>query len=205
MRTSGSARQILGRDSNPLLTSDGKVALIRGRRYGYGEQFDCSQKATKNWIALYDPKTIRERVIFDRTLEFDGRPRLAFCIFDEMQLSHNGSLLYLVSPVYATAGSLAIVDLARGSVAYVPGVNLVYVIGSGAHRDELIYQRRIWHNRNGDAHYYYPFVHARADGTQIREISDEWFTVGGNDRVPRLRAYLRKIGGTITANGQHLP
>jgi len=195
----------LGAGFNPLLTADGKVALIHGRQYGYGERFDCSHKETKNWIALYDPKTRREKVIFDRTLEYDGDPRWAFCIFDQMQLSHNGATLYLVSPVYATAGSLAIVDLARGSVAYVPGVNLVYVIESGAHRDELIYQSRIWHNRKGDAHHYYPFVHAHSDGKQIREISDEWFAAGGNDKVPRLRAYLRKIGGTITVNGQRLP
>src|SRR5258707_13675183 len=195
----------LGAGFNPLLTADGKVALIRGRQYGYGERFDCSHKETKNWIALYDPKTTREKVIFDRTLEYDGDPRWAFCIFDQMQLSHNGSMLYLVSPVYATAGSLAIVDLPRGSVAYVPGVILIYVIENAAHPDELIYQRRrISHNVKLDAHTYYPFVHARPNGKQIKELSDESLTAEF-DKVPHLRAYLRKIGGTITVNGRRLP
>ena len=195
----------LGVGFNPLLTADGNVALIRGHRYGYGESFDCSHKETKNWIALYDPKTTREKVIFDRMLEYDGPGSLGFCIFEHMQLSHNGSRLYLVSPVYASAGSLAIVDLPRGSVGYVPGVILVYVIETGAHRGELIYQRRrISHKLGQDAYAYYPFVHASANGKQIKELSDESLTAEF-DKVPHLRAYLRKIGGTITVNGRRFP
>jgi hypothetical protein len=110
-------------------------------------------------------------------------------------------VLYLVSPVYATSGSLAIVNLSRGSISYVPGVIMVYVIETGPHRDELIFQRRIYDLE----HPGYPLVHARADGQQITEISNEYFTVGGNDEVPLLRSYLRKIGGTITVNGHRLP
>lgn len=124
-----------------------------------------------------------------------------------MQLSYDRSVLYLVSPVYATSGSLAIINLAQGSISYVPGVNMVYVIQTGPHRDELIYQRRIWHKSVADGLAYpgYPLAHAHADGRQITEISNECFTVGGNDEVPLLRKYLRQLGGTITVNGRKLP
>ena len=199
-------RTNLGVGFNPVLSQDGRVALLRGRSFGYGERFDCDKSENKNWVSVYNPATKTERVLFDRVVPFDGG-RWKFCVFEQMQLSYDGSVLYLVSPVYATSGSLAIILLARGSITYVPGVNLVYIIETGPHRDELIYQRRIWHKSAEDRLEGpgYPFVHARADGQQITEISNEYFTVGGNDEVPLLRKYLRKIGGTITVNGQKLP
>jgi hypothetical protein len=189
----------LGKGLSPVLTADGKVALIRRRRFFYGDSFDCSHTDTKNWIALYDPTTRKEKTIFNRSLDYD-RDGIRFCIFEQIQLSHDGSTLYLVSPVYATSGSLAIVNLARGAVTYVPGVNEVYVIETGPHRDELVYVRRVFKDSAT-----YPFIHARADGEVIAEISNESFTVGGNDKVPLLRAYLRKLDGTITVNGRRLP
>ncbi len=199
-------RTNLGVGFNPVLTHDGLVALLRGRSFGYGEQFDCDKRESKNWVAVYNPATKAERILFDRTVPFDGG-KWKFCVFEQMQLSYDGSVLYLVSPVSATSGSLAIVSLPRGSITYVPGVNLVYVIETGPHRDELIYQRRLWHKSLEDGLEYpgYPFVHAHADDRQITEISNEYFTVGGNDAVPLLTSYLRKIGGTINVKGRTLP
>ncbi len=123
------------------------------------------------------------------------------------QLSHDESVLYLVSPVYATSGSLAVVSLTPGSTTFVPGVDFVYVIETGPHRDEIIYQRRIYRKSPADGLNYpaYPLMHAHPDGRPISEISDEDFTVAGNDDVPILRNYLRKIQGTITVDGRKLP
>ena len=42
---------------SPVLSVDGKVALIRGRRFFYGDLFDCSHTETKNSITVYDPTT----------------------------------------------------------------------------------------------------------------------------------------------------
>ncbi len=197
-------RTNLGIGFSPVLTHDGLVALLRGRSFGYGEQFDCDKRESRNWVSLYNPATRTEAILFDRTVPFDGAN---FCAFEQIQLSYDRSVLYLVSPVYATSGSLAIVNLARGSITYVPGVNLVYVIQTGPHRDDVIYQRRIWHKsvEEGVEYPSYPFVHAHADGRQITEISNENFTVGGNDAVPLLRSYLLKIGGTINVMGRTLP
>ena len=135
-------RTNLGFGFNPVLTHDGRVSMIRGRSFGYGEQFDCEKSGNKNWVSVYNPTTKAERILFDRTIPFDGG-KWNFCVFEQMQLSYDGSVLYLVSPVYATSGSLAIIHLASGSITFVPGVNFVYVIEAGPHRDELIYQLRI--------------------------------------------------------------
>jgi hypothetical protein len=187
-------RTNLGAGFNPLITSDGRVVFLRGRRFGYGDPFDCGNKETRNSVAVYNPVSGATAVLFDEALPFDGRPQ--FCIFDQMQLSPNGSTLYLVALVYATSGSLAIVQLAHGTVEYVPGVNCVYVIGTGPHKGELIYQRRTLLN----SQVAYPFIHVRADGRQITIISNLT-----EDPAPLLRQYLRKIAGTITIDGQKLP
>src|SRR5262249_15170886 len=145
----------------------GVDAFIKGRKFGYGEAFDCNRKEAKNWIALYDPAVRSETVLFDQPLPFNRD--ISFCIFEQMQLSPDGTVLYLVSPVYPTSGSLAIVQLKSRMVTYVPGVNEVYVIEAGSHRGELIYTRRLYRrsSRDDEGEYpYYPFVHAHADGRQ---------------------------------------
>ena len=193
----------LGLGSSPILNR-GKVAMIRGFRVRYGDPFDCRYKERRNWIVTYDPITRAEKTLFDQALPF-GRKGIEFCVFEQMQTSSDGRTLYLVSPVYATSGSLAIVQLPSRPINYVPGVNEVYVIETGPHRGELIYSRRL--NRrdrkdpNGGEYPYYPFVHARENGEQIRVVSDEEFTVGSTN-APLLAEYLRNIGGRITVNGQ---
>lgn len=196
----------LGPGLNPVLSAEGKIAFIRGRRFAYGEAFDCRDATKKNWIVLYDPTTKQEKTLFDRALDFDGRGTL-FCVFEKMGASHDASMLYLVSPVSEASGSLAIVNLAGGSVAYVPGVESVYVIENGPHRDELIYVQRVMRKSAKRRLPFpaYPVIHAGANGEQIAEISNEPLTAGDNDAVPALRAYLSKIGGTITVNGRKLP
>ncbi len=198
-------RTDLGIGFSPVLTSDGRVALLRGRKFDYGDDFDCAEKNRRNWASIYDPESRTESVVFDGVIPFEGGT-WNFCVFDQMQMSHDGSLLYLVSPVYATSGSLAIVNLPKRTIKYVPGVNEVYVIGRGPHRDELVYVRRVLHKAaDGGEYPTYPFIHARANGEPIREISGEEFTVGGHDKVPILRRYLRHLGGTINVNGEMLP
>jgi hypothetical protein len=194
----------LGLGFNPVFTEEGKVAMIRGRRIGYGHHFDCNHKDSKNWISVYDPATRTERVLFDRSLPFgvQGSP---MCVFDQMQLSPNGSVLYLVSPVYATAGSLAIIQLEQGAATYVPGVNDVYVIQSGPHRGELIYTRRSVYKGDGEEHMYYPFIHAGADGRQIKVIAEEPSLSASGAPRPRLTAYLRKIEGQLMVGGKLIP
>jgi hypothetical protein len=194
----------LGLGFSPVLTEEGKIALIRGPRIGYGKHFDCTNRDSKNWISLYDSTARTEKVLFDRALSFDvqGSP---MCVFEQMQLSPDGGILYLVSPVYATAGSLAIIHLGKGTIAYVPGVNEVYVIQSGPHRGELIYARRSVYKGDGEEHMYYPFIHARADGRQIHVIAEETSLSASGAARPRLMAYLRKIEGQLMVRGKLIP
>ena len=191
-------RSDLGVGFSPVLTQRGEVALIRGRLFFYGDQFDCGRKEAKNWIAVWDPATKAERTLFDRALPF-GLKEIRFCVFQRMQLSPDEGTLYLVSPVYATSGSLAIVRLGQGAVTYVPGVDDVYIIVNGPHRGELMCQRRVM-----EGHARYPFIRARADGWPIRVIAEEDLN-GGAGEAPRLAAYLRRIGGQIMVNGRAFP
>jgi hypothetical protein len=200
-------RTDLGIGFSPVLTADGRVALLRGRKAGYGDDFNCGNKQERNWVAVYDPVTRMENGLFDKVVNFEGG-KWKFCIFEQMQLSHNGAVLYLVSPVYATSGSLAIVSLTEGTIKEVPGVCEVYVIETGPHRDELIYVRRVFHkSQDLGEHPAYPFIHARADGQPIREVSEEWAGQDNmaHDKMPLFRNYLRRIGGTINVNGETLP
>ena len=193
----------LGPGFNPVFTEEGRVAMIRGRRIGYGEPFDCKHKDSKNWISVYDPATRTEKVLFNRSLSF-GRQGFLYCVFEQMQLSPDGGILYLVSPVYATSGSLAIIQLEPGTVSYLHGVNEVHVIQSGPHRGELIYERRRLYWKHGDPRIEYPLIHAGADGRQIHVIAEEPTLIGGTDR-PLLKAYLRKIEGQLIIDGKLIP
>jgi hypothetical protein len=194
------ARQKFGSGFDPLLMSDGKVAFIHGRKFSYGEKFDCSDRNNKNWIDVYDPVAGSRKVLFDRALRF-GQD-IAFCVFTQMQLSPDDSILYLVSSVGATAGSLAIVQLKTGAASFVGGVNYVYVIDHGPHRGELIYQqRRPTPTYMGS----YPWVHARADGKVIKVLVEEDFLKDVPFRAPRLATYLREIEGSINIDGQPFP
>jgi hypothetical protein len=119
-----------------------------------------------------------------------------------MQLSSDAATLYLLAITYATSGNLAVIRLPSRSMTFVPGVIGVAIITSGPHKDELIYQRRVWSDApDGNSYPSYPFIHATVDGRQIREISNE-FSVG---RAPILRKYLTDIRAMIEWEGQKLP
>src|SRR5262249_49286305 len=153
----------LGRAFNPIMTAAGKVVMIRGPRLeGQNADFDCNNREKKNWVVIYDPATKKETTLFERTIPF-GDGKFPFCIYDQMQLSPDGRTLYLVSPVYATSGSMAIVHLPQQTITYVPGVNNVYVIETGPHRGELIYDKRTYKRDVGDTRGslsspHYPFI-----------------------------------------------
>jgi hypothetical protein len=113
-----------------------------------------------------------------------------------------------VIPCYATAGCLAIIDLPTGRVRYVTGVMDVFVIRGGSNAGDLIYSRRLLSKPSKDhpGHPYYPYIHARPDGSQIAIISNEALAlVGGIAPAPILRAYLRSIHGRIFVQGEWVP
>jgi hypothetical protein len=191
----------VGLGFSPVLTHDGKVAFLSGRFFHYGDKFDCAHKATKNWVSVFDPVIHSQRVLFDRTLRFG----LDFdiCVFSQMQLSPDDSILYLVTNQWsATGGSLAIIRLRGDSMTYVAGVNEVYVVESGPDRGDLVYERRMWDNTPYNEHPYYSWVHARANGTKVKILADEpLLTTGAPDTdAPKLKAYLQRIGGRIIIN-----
>lgn len=195
----GKRQTNLGLGFNPILTANGRVVLLRGRRFDYGENFDCTQRSSKNWVDSYDPEMGKEVKLFDQQIRFYGPRSKPFCVFSEMQISHDSSTLYLLANTDAAGGSLAIIKLRDGATNFVHGVEGIWIIESGPHMDELIYQHRLLDMRAAIIRY--PLVHARADGRKIKEISEEW----PNENAPILRKYLRDLGATIYVNGRQLP
>jgi hypothetical protein len=199
----------LGIGSKPILTN-GKVLMIRGEPSGPNTDFDCNDQHKKNWISVLDPVTRSEKTLFDAPVHFDDRLIPAgYCIFEGVALSPDGQILYVVGPVYATSGSLAVIRLKTKNVTIVAGVNEVYVIETGSHRGELVYSARRYHRdpHDNNQYPYYPFIHAQADGKEIGVISEEDLAVGGPKywNLPVLAAYLKQLGGRITVNGDRFP
>ena len=174
----------LGPGFNAVPISDHKFLLIRGARMGYGEESSCERPAAKNRVVVYDTQTNKEFLIFDKPLSDRMMGHDAACVYEHADLAPTGATLYIVSPSYATAGCLAIIDLASRAVRYVPGVMDVFVVRGGSKAGDLIYSRRLERTktRAGPS---YPYIHARPDGSQIAIISNEDLVLGvGNAPAP---------------------
>jgi hypothetical protein len=198
----------LGVGFNAVPISDRKFLLIRGKEMGYGEESSCERPAAKNRVVVYDTRTNNESLLFDKPLSDRIMGHDAACVYEHADLSPSGSTLYIVSPCYATSGCLAIIDLVTGEIRFVPGVMDVFVIRGGSNAGDLIYSRRLLSKPSKDdpGHPYYPYIHARPDGSQIAIISNEALAlVGGNAPAPILRAFLRRIHGRIFAQGEWVP
>ena len=195
----------LGPGFNAVPISDHKFLLIRGARMGYGEESSCERPAAKNPVVVYDTQTNKEFLIFDKPLSDRMMEHEAACVYEHADLSPTGATLYIVSPCYATAGCLAVIDLPSGAARYVPGVMDVFVVRGGPKAGALIYSRRLERTGTGAGHSY-PYIHARPDGSQIAIISNEDLVlVGGNAPAPILRNYLRRIHGRIFVQGEWVP
>jgi len=198
----------LGPGFNPIPISDHKWLFIRGTRMGYGEEASCERPEARNGIVIYDTRTNKESLLFEKPLAEKMTGHDGACVYESADFSPSETTLYIVSPCSATAGCLDIVDTRTGAVRYVPGVDDVFAVRGGINAGDLIYSRRLMSKPTKDdiGHPYYPYIHARPDGSQIAIISDEDLAVvGGNAPVPILRAWLRSIKGRIFVQGEWIP
>jgi hypothetical protein len=197
----------LGAGFNSVPISDHEFLLIRGAQMGYGES-GCERPAARNRVVVFDTWTNKESLLFDKPLDLIIGRHIAICVYEHADLSPSRTTLYIVSPFYATSGCLAIIDLRTGRARYVPGAMDVFVIRGGPHAGDLIFKKRSLSKPTQDdpGHPYYPYIHARPDGSQIAIISNEDLVLeGGNAPAPILRAYLRRIHGRIFAQGEWVP
>lgn len=198
----------LGREFNPIPISDHEFLLIRSGRMEHGDESGCEHPAAKNRVVIYDTGTNKQSLLFDKPLSVPIAAHVSTCVYEHADLSPSRSTLYIVIPWSATAGCLAIIDLPTGRVRYVPGAMDVFVVRGGPDAGDLIYMKRLLSkpSRDDPGHPYYPYIHARPDGSQIAIISSEALVlVGGNAPAPILRAYLRRIHGRIFAQGEWVP
>jgi len=197
----------LGQGFNSIPISDHEFLLIRGPRV-HGEQSSCEEPAAKNRVVVYDTRTKKESLLFDKPLTGPVIPHGAACAYEHADLSPSGSTLYIVSPCSITSGCLAIADLPTGEVRYVPGAMDVFVVRGGSNAGDLIYMCRLNRKPTEDDPRVadYAYIHARPDGSRIAIISHEDLVLdGGNAPAPILRAYLRSIHGRIFAQGEWVP
>lgn len=195
----------LGPGFNSVPISDQRFLLIRGAQMGYGEESSCEHPAAKNRIVVFDTRTNKEALLYDKPLSDRVMGHGAACVYEHADLSPSGSTLYVVSPCYATSGCLAVIDLPSGGVRYVPGAMDVFVIRGGSNAGDLIYMCRLNRKPTGDDPRVadYAYIHARPDGSKIAVISrEDLVLVGGNAPAPMLRAYLRSINGRIFVQGE---
>jgi hypothetical protein len=195
----------LGAGFNPVPISETKFLFIRGAQKGYGEASNCERPEAKNRVVVYDAAEKKERSLFDKPLYHAVFANRGACVYEQADLSPSGSTLYIVRPCYATAGCLAVINLATGIVRYLPGAMDVFVIRGGSKAGDLIYMCRLNRKPTDDDPRMadYAYIHARPDGSQIAVVSHEALVlVGGNAPAPILRAYLRRIHGRIYAQGE---
>jgi hypothetical protein len=199
----------LGKGFNSIPISDHEFLLIRGAQMGYGEESGCERPAAKNRVVLYDTNTNKESLLFDKPIPvLPITAHLTICVYEHADLSPSRSTLYIVTPCYATSGCLAVIDLPTGRVKSVPGAMDVFVIRGGPNDGDLVYCTRLHSKptKYDPGHYYYPYIHARPDGSRISIISNEDLVlVGGNAPAPILRTYLRGIHGRIFVQGEWVP
>lgn len=197
----------LGPGFNPVPISDHEYLLIRGAHTGYSVDPVCERPAARNRVVVYDTRTNKESLLYDKPLSDRTLWHEPMCVYEHADLSPSGSTLYIVSPCYATAGCLAIIDLPTGRVRYVVGAMDVFVIRGGSNAGDLIYVRRMPRKPSERPPMaYYPYIHARPDGSLITVISDEALALnGGNAPAPVLRAYLRSVHGRIFVQGEWVP
>jgi hypothetical protein len=197
-------RTNVGQGFSPVLTSAGDVVFVRGRKFEYGDDFDCKDRAKKNWIALWDPQTRRQSVLFDRPIEL--QKKWTFCIYDQVEISPDSAKLYLVIPAYAASRSLAVVELKTGQILDEPGVAAAYVIRTGSHRGELVEYRRLWQPGSEGPSYSWVLADTRGRTKKILHV-DEW--VGDHapqeKSMPGLAKYLRSIDAQIVVHGTLFP
>lgn len=196
----------LGAGFSPSITKNGWILLLRGRPYDWSD-IDCSRPENRNRAVHYDPASNSETVLFSRALSFGGREG-SFCWFSKAQLSPDGKLLYLLNGLWsATAGSLAIVRLPDLSATYVHGVTEFFVVEDGKFAGDLVYSRRIMTKIKSDIEPHelplYPLIHARADGTRIRIITQE--PILNTGPPAELVRYMTSLGGHITVYGKRCP
>ncbi len=113
---------VLGRGHSPIPVSGGKILLIRGEKRDYGDRGTCTNPKLKNWIAIYDPTTAQESIVYDKPIPNDFLDSKEACIFNQADLSPDGSTLYVVTPWAATSNMLSIVNLRTTKIAQVGGV-----------------------------------------------------------------------------------
>ena len=104
-----------GRDSDPVLSPDGKRVVFVRRGPVVAAMKWCSDEtngthSVELWSIAADGRDARRLLSGLGTRE----PKTTVCDFQNMQFSSNGQLLYFETPAWATSGAAHVLDLKTG-------------------------------------------------------------------------------------------
>ena len=156
-----------GRDSNPLLSPDGKwVAFVRkvdGKKIATGSD---EVEPTELWQVRVDGK---EPSLLARCRDSE-KPESLIGGFDNLQFSSNGKLLYFVTPAWATSGAVHVVDTTNGKEHYLFPGNDLRIVKSGEYKDCLLVQQHRYFVGSGSYDWYWLL---RPDGKEVGPVGED--------------------------------
>ena len=157
-----------GRDSNPVLSSDGKwvvfVRKIDGKKIATGsEEVDPSEL----WQIRADGK---EPTLLVRCREAKGDKDHVIAAFENLQFSSNGKLVYFVTPEWATSGAVHVVDTTNGKEHFVFPGNGLKIVTSGEYKDCLLTQQHRYFVGGGSYDWYWLL---RPDGKEVGPVGED--------------------------------
>ena len=156
-----------GRDSNPLLSPDGKwVAFVRkvdGKKIATGSD---EVEPTELWQVRVDGK---QPSLLARCRDSE-KPESLIGGFDNLQFSSNGKLLYFVTPAWATSGAVHVVDTTNGKEHYLFPGNDLRIVKSGEYKDCLLVQQHRYFVGSGSYDWFWLL---RADGKEVGPVGED--------------------------------
>ena len=156
-----------GRDSDPVLASDGKwVAFVRkveGKKIATGSD---EVAPTELWQVRVDGK---EPTMLVRCRDSQQMESLIGG-FENLQFSPDGKLLYFVTPAWATSGAVHVVDTTNRKERYLfPGNNLK-LVPSGEYKGCLLVQQHRYFVGGGSYDWFWLL---RPDGKEVGPVGED--------------------------------
>ena len=156
-----------GRDSGPVLASDGKwivfVRKVDGKKIATGaDEVDPSEL----WQMRADGK---EATLLVKCRDSE-KPEGIIAAFESIQFSTNGKLVYFVTPAWATSGAVHVVDTTNRKERYLfPGSGLK-IVTAGEYKDCLLTQQHRYFIGGGSYDWYWLL---RPDGKEIGPVGED--------------------------------
>jgi hypothetical protein len=156
-----------GRDSGPVLAPDGQwivfVRKVDGKKIATGSD---EVDPTELWQIRSNGK---EATLLVKCRESE-KPESVIAAFENLQFSANGTLVYFVTPAWATSGAVHVVDTTNRKERYLFPGNGLKAVASGEYKDCLLVQQHRYFIGGGSYDWYWLL---RPDGKEVGPVGEE--------------------------------